>query len=557
MKHFFILVILTVLFSCNKEEKIQVDTIVINANIYTVNASFDKAQAFAIKDGKILDIGLDSDIQNKYQSYIVVNADGQTIVPGFIDAHCHFLGLGYNQQSVNLFGTKSMEEVVDSVEAFQKRNKLDYITGRGWDQNDWDVKEFPSKELLDAKFPTTPVILTRIDGHAVLCNQAALNMGNVTADSRIDGGEVVLKNGKPSGILIDNAENLVMKHWPKESHESMTKALLAAQDLCFQYGLTTVDDAGLDRDAIEVIDSLQKADILKMRIYAMVSATKENLDFYLNQDIYKTDRLNVRSFKVYGDGALGSRGALLRKPYSDQEGHFGLLTTSLGSMDSMATRIANSKFQMNTHAIGDSANRVLLNIYNKALKDKKDRRWRIEHAQIVAPSDFGKFQNVLPSVQPTHATSDMYWAEDRLGKDRLKGAYAYQQLLKSYGKIALGTDFPVEQVSPFLTFHSAVARQDSDLFPKEGFQMDNALSREETLKGMTIWAAYSNFEENEKGSIEVGKFADFIILDKNIMVVDSKEILATKVLKTFVNGELTYEMETMDKNKNATTKKQM
>ena len=542
MKNLFTLFILISLFSCNKEEKIQVDTIVINANVYTVNSTFDKAQAFAIKDGKFLEIGRNSDIQAKYESHTVVDAEGQTIVPGFIDAHCHFLGLGLDQRLVDLNGSKSFEEVVDSVVAFQKRNKVEYISGRGWDQNDWLVKEFPTKELLDAKFPKIPVVLFRIDGHAILCNQAALNLGNVTSESKIDGGEVVLKDGKPTGILIDNAEFLVLEHWPKESRESIANALIAAQDICFKYGLTTVDDAGLYREEIEVIDSLQNADILKMRIYAMVSATKENLDYYLNKGIYKTDKLNVRSFKVYGDGALGSRGALLRKPYTDQPEHYGLLTTSLSAMDSMAKRIANSKFQMNTHAIGDSANRVLLNIYNKVLKDKKDRRWRIEHAQVIAPKDFEKFRNVLPSVQPTHATSDMYWAEERLGKERVKGAYAFQQLLKSYGKIALGTDFPVEQVSPFLTFHSAVARQDLEDYPLDGFQMENVLSREETLKGMTIWAAFSNFEENEKGSIEVGKFADFIILDKNIMVIDNKEIPKVKVVKTFVNGVVQYEI---------------
>ncbi|MGJ8594180.1 MAG: amidohydrolase [Aquaticitalea sp.] len=543
MKNFITLIILLAMFSCQKDEKIQVDMIVINANVYTVNESFDKAQAFAVTDGKFVEIGRNSDIQEKYDSFKIVDANGQTIVPGFIDAHCHFLGLGFNKQSVNLFGTKSFEEVVDSVAAFQKRHNLKYITGRGWDQNDWLVKDYPTKKKLDSLFSNTPVVLTRIDGHAILCNQAALNMGKVTADSKIEGGEVVLENGKPTGVLIDNAEYLVMQHWPKESRESIAKALLAAQDICFEYGLTTVDDAGLDRESIEVIDSLQKADILKMRVYAMVSATKENLDYYLDKGIYKTAKLNVRSFKVYGDGALGSRGALLRKPYSDQPGHFGLLTTSLGAMDSMAKRIANSKFQMNTHAIGDSANHVLLDIYGKVLKDKKDRRWRIEHAQVITANDFDKFQNVLPSVQPTHATSDMYWAEERLGKERVKGAYAYQQLLKSYGKIALGTDFPVEQVSPFLTFHSAVARQDSEDYPLDGFQMENALSREEALKGMTIWAAYSNFEEKEKGSIEAGKLADFIILDQNIMVVDNKDIPKVKVLKTFVNGVIQYEMK--------------
>lgn len=550
MKKLLTFLILLSFFSCKKEEKIKVDTIVINANVYTVNATFDKAQAFAIKDGKFVEIGLGSDIQQKYLADNVINANGQTIVPGFIDAHCHFLGLGLNQQSVNLVGTKSFEEAVDSVVSFQKRNNLKFITGRGWDQNDWQVKEFPTNEMLNAKFPNIPVVLTRIDGHAIICNQAALNLGKVNKNSKIDGGEVVLNNGKPTGVLIDNAESLVIDAWPKNSRETISKALIDAQNICFEYGLTTVDDAGLDREVIEIIDSLQKADLLKMRIYAMVSASKENLDYYLNKGIYKTDRLDVRSFKFYGDGALGSRGALLRAPYSDQAGHYGLLTTPLSILDSAAQRIANSKFQMNTHAIGDSTNHILLNIYNKVLKNQNDRRWRIEHAQVISPNDFDKFKNIIPSVQPTHATSDMYWAEERLGKERMKGAYAYQKLLKIYGKVALGTDFPVEHVSPFLTFHSAVARQDSEDFPAKGFQMEDALSREETLKGMTIWAAFANFEENEKGSIEVGKFADFIILDKNIMVIENDSIPNIKVVKTYLNGELQFnraQLETASK----------
>jgi hypothetical protein len=313
--------------------------------------------------------------------------------------------------------------------------------------------------------------------------------------------------------------------------------LIKAQDICFGYGLTTVNDAGLDRNVIEIIDSLQQTGDLKIRVYAMVSGTPKNVDYYLNKGIVKTDRLDVRSFKFYADGALGSRGALLRKPYSDKPNHYGLQLTDLKTFDTYAKRIANSEYQMNTHAIGDSANHAVLRIYKNALEGKKDRRWKIEHAQVISPEDFKLFDDIIPSVQPTHATSDMYWAEDRLGHERIKGAYAYKELLNHYGKVALGTDFPVEQVSPFLTFYAAVARQDVKGYPEDGFQMENALSREETLKGMTIWAAYSNFEEDEKGSIEAGKFADFIILDKNIMYVPVKEIPEMKTIQTFVGGE--------------------
>lgn len=324
---------------------------------------------------------------------------------------------------------------------------------------------------------------------------------------------------------------------PGPSLQESVQALKDAEKICLDHGLTTVNDAGLSRETIELIDSLQKAGELKIRVYAMVSGHKQNLDYYLNKGIYKTDRLNVRSFKVYGDGALGSRGAAMREPYSDKAGHFGALVNTPQNLKEIAERIADSDFQMNTHAIGDSANHYLLETYKEVLKDKQDRRWKIEHAQIISPEDFDVFKNVVPSVQPTHATSDMYWAKDRVGNQRMKGAYAYKDLLKEYGKVALGTDFPVEKVSPMLTFYAAVARKDLNNYPKNGFQMENALSREETLKGMTIWSAYSNFEENEKGSIEVGKMADFIILDQNIMEIPIENVPKIKVVETYLNGE--------------------
>ncbi|MUU79642.1 amidohydrolase [Winogradskyella endarachnes] len=533
---FSILLLLT-FFACQKD-KLQADLIVANANIYTVDDNFSKAESFAVKDGKILAVGSSSKINETYKAIDTLNANGKTIVPGFIDAHCHFLGLGFNQQAVDLFGTKSFEDVVKRVLDFQNEKHKDFILGRGWDQNDWEDKQYPNKNLLDKLFPNTPIALTRIDGHAILANQAALDLGKVTKNSKIDGGEVVLENGELTGVLIDNAEQLVMDYWPKPTKIEEAKALLEAQKICFDLGLTTVDDAGLNKESIQIIENLQASGKLKMRIYAMVSYSEENLDYFLNKGITKTDRLNVRSFKFYADGALGSRGAMLKEPYSDKPEHLGLMVTDLETLKKSAERIANSEFQMNTHAIGDSANRAVLETYNKVLKGKKDRRWRVEHAQIVSDEDFELYKNVMPSIQPTHATSDMYWAEDRVGEERIKGAYAYKQLLEAYGMVALGTDFPVERVSPFLTFYAAVARQDLEHYPEGGFQMENALSREEALRGMTIWAAFSNFEENDKGSIEVGKYADFIILDKDIMTVEAKEIPNIKVLNTVVGGEV-------------------
>ena len=324
---------------------------------------------------------------------------------------------------------------------------------------------------------------------------------------------------------------------PKLNKETQIQALKDAEKLCLNYGLTTVNDAGLNKETIELIDSLQQAGALNIRVYAMISNNTENLDYYLDKGIVKTNKLNVRSVKVYGDGALGSRGAVLRKSYSDKPGHFGAMVTPVDEIENLAKRIAASDYQMNTHAIGDSANIAVLRAYSKALLDKSDRRWKIEHAQVVSKNDFQYFgSGIIPSIQPTHATSDMYWAEDRLGEERIKGAYAYKTLLNNAGLVVLGTDFPVESVSPFLTFYAAVSRQDLEQYPKGGFLPKEALSREETLRGMTIWAAYSNFEEKEKGSIEVGKKADFVILSDDIMQIPITGIPNIKAEKVYIDG---------------------
>jgi predicted amidohydrolase YtcJ len=541
MRKFIYTLCIAIGFTSCQQEK--VDLIVTNANIYTVDDTFSKAEAFAVKDGKFVAVGSSAEITNKYTAESTLDAEGQTLVPGLIDAHCHFYRLGLQQQKVSLEGTKSYDEVLQKLSDFRDEKGATYITGRGWDQNDWEVKEFPSKEKLDKLFPRTPVAVRRVDGHAMLVNEAALNYSGLSETDypkNITGGEFITKNGKLTGVLIDRAMDYIKM--PNTSRQEAVNGLLDAQKINFSYGLTTVDDAGLAKEEIELIDSLNKTGDLKIRIYAMVSATQENLDYYIKKGIYKTDRLNVRSFKVYGDGALGSRGAAMKEPYSDRENHFGALIYPPERYEEIAKQIAASDFQMNTHAIGDSANYWVLKVYQRALKDvnAKDRRWRNEHSQIVDMNDFELFKNVVPSVQPTHATSDMYWAEDRVGSDRIKGGYAFKQLLDTYGLVALGTDYPVEKVNPFLTFYAAVVRQDLEGYPKGGYQMENALSREETLKGMTIWAAYSNFEENEKGSIEVGKFADFVILNQNIMEVEGSKIPETKAVTTYLNGEKVY-----------------
>ena len=517
--------------------KESVDLVIVNANVYTVDEGFSKAQAFAVNKGKFVAVGTTEEIREQYTSDQLVDADGRTITPGLIDAHCHFYRLGLNQQIVDLTGTKSFEEVLERVQQFQIENPKDFILGDGWDQNDWEKKEYPTRKELDKLFPDIPVALSRVDGHALLVNKVALDSAGIKWNTKIAGGEIVRGAMGITGVLVDNPMQLIDSIIPAPDLETRVEALKDAERICLNHGLTTVNDAGLNRSTIELIDSLQQAGELSIRMYAMVSNTPEDVNHYIYQGPIKTDRLNVRSIKVYADGALGSRGAYLKRPYADKWGHYGAMVTPIAEIDDLARRLAISEYQMNTHAIGDSANAVVLRAYTNVLKDSADRRWKVEHAQVVDSVDFKYFgKNIIPSIQPTHATSDMYWAEERLGEERMKGAYAFKRLLDQSGIVALGTDFPVENVSPFLTFYAAVTRQDVEGFPKGGFQMQDALTREEALKGMTIWAAYSNFEEDEKGSIEVGKFADFVIYDKDIMEVPVQEIPTIMAEQTFVSG---------------------
>ncbi|MFI5451976.1 amidohydrolase [Pedobacter sp. UC225_61] len=532
--------VLLILVGCSKPKA---DLLIYNAKIYTVNDKFDIAEAIAVKDGKILAVGSSADMRKQYSATEEVDANGKAIFPGFIDAHAHFFGYGESLQSADLTGTTSWEDVLNRLTEFAKSHPDGWLTGRGWDQNDWQDKQFPSKEKLDKLFPNRPVLLERIDGHASIANQSALNAAGITKSFALTGGDIVEKDGKLTGLLVDNAVELVSNKIPPPDEKKATKILLDAQKNCFAAGLTTIDDCGLNFDAVEFIEKMHNNKSLKMRMYVMLSDAEKNYDYLFKRGKIKTDRLNVRSFKVYADGALGSRGACLLHPYTDMPTKSGFLLSDRKHFEEVSKKINEHGFQMCTHAIGDSANRTILKIYNQVLGGKNDKRWRIEHAQVIAQSDFNLFgsASIVPSVQPTHATSDMYWAADRLGKERVKGAYAYKQLLDQNGWIPLGTDFPVEQINPMLTFYAATVREDAKDFPKGGFQMENALTPEQALRGMTIWAAKANFEEKEKGSLEVGKFADFVILENDIMKASHQQILQNKVLKTYLNGEKVYE----------------
>ena len=524
-----------------QSQKLPADLLVYNARIYSVDKSFSIKESMAVKDGKIVATGTTAQLKNRYAAAKNVDAAGKYIYPGFIDAHAHFLGYGLGLQTIDLTGTKSWEEIIDKLKAYAATHKEGWLIGRGWDQNDWEAKAFPNKQKLDELFPDRPVFLTRVDGHAAIANEKAL--AGIMPGVKLTGGEVEAKDGRLTGILIDNAQGLVRQKIPAATLLQKQQALINAQANCFAAGLTTIDDCGLRYDDVEMIEGLQKSGHLKMRLYVMLSDNKNNYDAIFKRGMIKTERLNVRSFKVYADGALGSRGACLLAPYADKPVSHGFLLSSKEHFDQAAAKIYAHGFQMCTHAIGDSGNRVMLKIYAKYLKGKNNLRWRIEHAQVVNKNDFNLFglNSIVPSVQPTHATSDMYWAGDRLGNERVGGAYAYKQLLDQNGWLPLGTDFPVEDISPFKTFYAACIRKDARGWPDKGYQMNNALTRKQTLLGMTIWAAKANFEEHEKGSLERGKFADFVILDEDLMTMDATKILQTNVLKTFVNGEMVYE----------------
>ena len=530
---FLLLILLT---SCSEK----VDLIVHNATIYSVDSYQTKYSSLAVKDGKFKYVGGDEILSN-FSSQNIVNAQGLPIYPGFIDSHAHFYDLGYYLNQVDLKNTQSLEEVIDRVVEFDVENNPNFIIGRGWDQNDWNNKTFPTNTQLNEMFPDKPVVLRRIDGHAYLVNDSALKLAGINNLTKVEGGEIVKIGNRLTGVLIDNSMRLVDNIIPEPSREESIQALLSAQDLALKYGLTTISDAGLTKEQIYLIDELQKDGALKIKIYAMIENDPSSLEHFLEIGPYKTDRLNVRSVKVYVDGALGSRGALLIDDYSDRKGFNGIIRTPIDSVNKLALRLSGTKFQMNTHAIGDKANRIVLNAYRDALFDFRDPRWRIEHAQVIAKEDIELFNlKIIPSVQPTHATSDMYWLNDRIGQNRSKYAYAYQELLNKSKYIAFGTDFPVEDISPIMTFYSAVYRKDIEGYPESGFQMENSINRFDALSAMTSWGAYANFEEDEKGTIEVGKDADFIILDNDLLTSDEYRIPLTNTVATFINGELVF-----------------
>lgn len=524
-------------------------TLFVNATIHTVGPQAE-VEAVAVRAGTIIDLGLEASLRNKHSNATIIDLGGATMVPGLIDAHGHLLGLGQSLLNADLMGTTNKAQIIQRLKTKAAELSEDqWLIGRGWDQNDWPVKELPTKADLDAAFPNRPVWLERVDGHAGWANSAAMNFADkdLSGDWQIDGGEIVRDTKQQAtGVFIDNAAALIQSKVPPASDDELRIALKAAMKKTAEVGLTGMHDAGTSLKTWQLLERLRDQRQLGVRVYSMADGANEMLDYLCNngRHIDDTAMLSARAIKLYSDGALGSRGAALLRDYSDAPGNKGLLIESKETLSKHASKAANCGLQVNIHAIGDRGNRVTLDVLAQASTlDNNEGRHRIEHSQVVALADLQRFKTLglIASVQPTHATSDMYWAEERVGAERIKGAYAWRKFIDIGVPLALGSDFPVEQPDPLHGFYAAVSRQDAQQWPEGGWYPAEKLSREEALYGFTLGAAYAAFQEDKVGSIEIGKFADFTVLSKDIMRIPDADILSTEVLATYINGEAVYQ----------------
>ncbi|HEY0997104.1 MAG TPA: amidohydrolase [Gemmatimonadaceae bacterium] len=528
------------------------DLIVTNARIYTVDESRPVVEALAVRGGRILFAGSAREAMALRGSATrMLDLDGRTVIPGMVDAHAHLLGLGEMLRNVDLVGTRSYDEVIARTTARAKTLPADaWVLGRGWDQNQWGDTRFPTHDALSRAIPDHPVVLGRIDGHAVLANAAAMRAAGITAATKDpEGGRIVRDaQGNPTGVFVDNAEGLVTRAMADLSRDEKRTAIRNAITEMHRWGLVGMHDAGAGAEVLGIYEELGKAGQLDLRLYAMIADDSAAIARAFAQGprsgLYD-DHLWIRSVKLYADGALGSRGAALLEPYTDDPGNTGLLVSAPAHIQEVATRALRAGFQVNTHAIGDRGNRLVLDAYEAALKavPAADHRFRVEHAQILNHQDIPRFAElgVIPSMQAVHQTSDMYWAGNRLGVGRLLGAYAWRSLLATGVPVPNGSDFPVEHVNPLLSFHSAVTRQDANNWPAGGWHAEQRMTREEALKSMTIWPAYAAFQEQVMGSLRPGKLADFVVLDRDIMTVGDADILGTRVLATYIGGKAVYE----------------
>jgi predicted amidohydrolase YtcJ len=529
----------------------QADLIVTNARIYTSDVNRPIAEALAVRSGRIAFVGSNRGaLALAGPSTERLDLGGKTVITGMVDAHAHLLGLGQALRTVDLVGTKSYDEVIARVAERAKSAKPgEWVRGRGWDQNDWADTRFPTHAALSRAVPNNPVYLTRVDGHAGLVNAKALEVAQVTAATPDPSGGRFIRDsaGNPTGVLIDNAQGVVSRVIPAASHAQLREQTLAAIAEANRWGLTGIHDAGVGAEGIGVYEELAREGRYNLRNYVMVRANDSVLDAFMRRGPQKglhDGRIWIRAIKITADGALGSRGAALLEPYSDDAGNTGLITQPPERIRSVAVRALKAGFQVNVHAIGDRANRIVLDQFEAALREvpTADHRFRIEHAQILSEQDIPRFAalDVIPSMQGSHQTSDMYWVPARLGQSRTKGAYAWRSLLNTGVVIPNGSDFPVEAVNPLISFHSFITRQDAENSPPGGWFPEQRTTREEALRSITLWPAYAGFMEYESGSLTAGKFADFVVLDRDIMTVAPEDILRTRVILTVLAGKPVY-----------------
>ncbi len=544
---------ISTLVHCRQTPRTQTvaDLVVQGGSIYTMNSDSPTAESVVIGGERILFVGK----RSRAASYIgpetrVVELGDRAAYPGFNDAHAHLVGLGASLRRLDLMGTPSFESIVEMVAAAARESEPgQWILGRGWDQNDWPEKAFPTHQALSAVSPENPVVLERVDGHAVMANRRAMDIAGIdTQTPDPDGGKIHRDaRGRATGVLIDTASGLVERHVPESTREEIRKETLLAIEECYRYGLVGIHDAGVDKRTLEVYRELIDDGRFDFRLYAMVSATSP----YLQEALRRgpeigtgNHRLTVRAVKMYVDGALGSRGAALLEPYSDDPTNRGLLVTDRTTLETIVNDCLGAGFQVCTHAIGDRGNRLMLDTYQTAFDRSPypDPRFRIEHAQVLALEDIPRFRTlgIIPSMQPTHCTSDMDWAPDRLGDSRTVGAYAWRSLLDDGNPIPCGSDFPVERVNPLLGVYAAVTRQHPDGTPDGGWFPDQRMTREEVVRGFTADAAYAAFEEDLRGTLEVGKFADLSIFDRDILECPDPEILEARAWMTIVAGNVVY-----------------
>lgn len=540
------------LISCSSAPQQSASLVLRGGKIATVDPSFSFVEAVAVSGDTIVAAGTDSDIEQYVgPNTKVIELKGRLVVPGLIDAHAHMLGYGTSLAELDLRGTTSFRQIVEMVAEKAKTTAPgEWISGNNWDQNDWEAKEFPNHDILSKAVPDNPVWLIRVDGHAAIANDNAMKIAGISIRSKDpDGGEILrVPDGHPTGVFIDLAMGMVSKHIPDPSPEQLEDALFVAAQRCCEAGLTGVHDAGVSPSTVGLYKHLIDHDRLSIRINAMIRPPgPDNMADYLRENMidgYGSHFLRVKSIKLFMDGALGSRGAIMFEPYSDRPGYTGLMTLTYERVLDISRVALISGYQVCTHAIGDKGNRLVLDAYEQALKENpaSGHRFRIEHAQVVAPDDFPRFAalGVLPSMQPTHATSDMYWAEDRVGPERVKGAYAWQKFLKTGSIIPCGSDFPVEEINPMLGFYAAITRKDPKGWPENGWFPEQCMTREQVLRGFTIWAAYAAFQDDILGSIETGKLADMVVLSKDILTVAPNEILTTVPDYTIIGGKIKY-----------------